>query len=115
MVFHVPESKDENPQIRYAREFEFFQRLIGRRLNVGEDSVTIKQVIRLGKKSKQSYRRLRINFANHNMPQLILSRLPRLKGIKVHIRRDLEPEDRGHLKTAVIELKRRTENGETDL
>ncbi|CAH8497502.1 unnamed protein product, partial [Dicrocoelium dendriticum] len=115
MVFHVPESKDENPQIRYDHDDEFLQGFIDRLLDVGEDSVTIKQVIRLGQKTNQSCRPLRITFANPNMPQLILSRLSRLKGIKVPIRRDLEPEDRDRLKTAVIELKRRTEEGETDL
>ncbi|CAH8432196.1 unnamed protein product, partial [Dicrocoelium dendriticum] len=115
MVFHVPRSKDENPDIRYAREVEFFQGLIDRLLDVGEASVTIQQVIRLDQKTNQSCRPLRITSANHNMSQLILSRLSGLKGINVHIHRDLEPEDRDCLKTSVIKLKRRTEEGETDL
>ncbi|CAH8552176.1 unnamed protein product [Dicrocoelium dendriticum] len=115
MVFHAPESKDENPQKRCDHDVEFLQGLVDKLLDVGEGSLTIKQVVRLGQHTNQSCRPLRITFDDHNTPQLILSRLSRLKGTKVHIRRDLEPEERNRLKTAFLELKRRTEEGETDL
>ncbi|CAH8509463.1 unnamed protein product [Dicrocoelium dendriticum] len=115
VIFHAPESSDPSPQVRYDHDVEFLQGLIDRLLDAGEDSVKVRQITRLGKQGDQHNRPMRITFVDEATPRLIMSRLSRLKGLKIHVRPDLDPVDRERLKSAIIELKRRTGEGETNL
>ena len=115
MTFHAPESRDAAPQARFNHDVEFLQDLIDKLLDVGEAGVKVRQLTRLGKRDGQSNRPLRVVFESETTPRLILSRLWRLKGTKVHIRSDMEPSDRERLKAVTLELKKRTSAGETNL
>ncbi|CAH8546471.1 unnamed protein product [Dicrocoelium dendriticum] len=115
MIFYAPESGDSNPQVRYAHDVEYLQSLIDKLLDVNEDGLKVQQIARLGKRMEGKSRPMRVTFAEEASTKLLLSRLNRLKGLKIHVRADLEPADREKLKSAMIELKRRTEDGETNL
>lgn len=115
MIFYAPESTDPSPQVRYDHDVEFMQTLADKLLDVGECGLRIKLITRLGKLSDGGKRPLRITFADETSPRLVLSRLGRLKGTKIYIRPDLDAAERDVLKSAVMELKRRTEAGETNL
>ncbi|CAH8551674.1 unnamed protein product [Dicrocoelium dendriticum] len=115
MIFHAPESTDPSPQVRYDHDVQFLQSLTDKLLDVGEPGLRVKQVTRLGKQVDGKCRPLRIAFADETAPRLVLSRLGRLKGMKIHVRPDLDPAEREQLKSAVVELKRRTDAGETNL
>ena len=88
----------------------------------GEDELTssikLKGAFRLGKRpdTPQDHPRpLKIVLGSVQEAQLILRRAPRLKGQPVRFLRDLSPDDRAKLKTALNELHERRANGETNL
>ncbi|CAH8491619.1 unnamed protein product, partial [Dicrocoelium dendriticum] len=74
----------------------------------------MKQIARLGKRTEGRSRRMRVTFVEETSPKLIVSRLIRLKGLKIHVRADLDPADREKLKSAMLGLKRRTDDAETN-
>lgn len=60
-------------------------------------------------------RPLKVVLESENERTRILSRTNRLKGESYYIVRDLSPEDRMKMRTAVTELKRRKQLGEQNL
>lgn len=115
MLFHVPESEDENPQLRYQHDLNFLQELVDKLLDLTKTGISVRRILRLGKRSTGSVRPIRVVFNDDKSPKLILSRLWRLKGTRVHIRADLEPEARLLLKGAITELRSCMQAGETGL
>lgn len=115
MFFNAPESSDPAPQVRFDHDVQFLQSVIDKLLDVDEAGIKVTQVTRIGKREGELNRPLRVTFVDEATPRLVLSRLWRLKGMRVNVRPDMEPADRERLKSAVIELKRRTEAGETNL
>ncbi|CAH8588495.1 unnamed protein product [Dicrocoelium dendriticum] len=115
MIFHAPESESSDPRIRYEHDVAFLQNLVDKLLDPDELGIHIKRVLRVGKRTANTPRPLRIVFENDVTPARLLSRLWRLNGLKIHVRADLTLEERNRLQTATIELKRRTQQGESNI
>lgn len=115
MIFQAPESESSDPQIRYEHDVAFLQSLIDKLLDPDELGVHIKRILRLGTRAPNTCRPLRIVFENDVTPVRLLSRLWRLKGLKIHVRADLTLEERNCLRNATIELRQRTKQGENNI
>lgn len=86
-------------------------------LDQEDKGIKVMRIIRLGTRDKDNIkpRLMRVQFDGEHAPKLILSRLWRLKGMKIHVRVDMDPAKRQQLQTAVVELKKRQADGEQNL
>ena len=82
-------------------------------------SLHVRSAFRLGPRPladlSKPPRPIKVVLANVEEASTIIQRTYRLKGLKARILRDLSPENRNQLKTALSELRERRANGETDL
>ena len=122
IVLNLPESVDVSPQARVDHDVKVLRDCLASLFDADENelasSIKLKGAIRLGKRHETPQdhpRPLKIVLGCVEEAQAILYRAPRLKGQRVRILRDLSPEDRVKLKTALEELRTRRANGETNL
>jgi hypothetical protein len=117
ILFNVPESEKESPSERIIEDCQQLQTLVSKLFDPGENGLQIVKNYRLGKRSGESKqpRPLKVVLESPDECKRVFSRVHRLKGDKLHIQRDLSPEDRAKMRLALQELRRRREDGETDL
>ena len=122
IVLNIPESLDASPQGRVDHDVKELRARFTSLFDPGEDelasSIKLKGAFRLGKRPEAPQdhpRPLKIVLGSVQEAQTILRRAPRLKGQPVRFLRDLSPDDREKLKTALNELRERRANGENNL
>jgi hypothetical protein len=115
MIFHAAESQSEDAKTRYHHDLDILQRMIDRMMDSADPAVRIVRLLRLGKRTPTTSRPMKVVFEDNQIPKLLLTRLWRLKGMKIHVRADIDPEHRVLLRNAIVELRKRRDNGETDL
>ncbi|KER24491.1 hypothetical protein T265_03373 [Opisthorchis viverrini] len=115
MLFGSKESGEEGAQARYNHDLNLLQGLVDKLADADEPGIRVRRILRLGKRVAGIHRPLKIVFENADAPKHLLSRAWRLKGMDIYIRPDMDPSQRAQLKAAVVELRRRTLEGENDL
>ena len=114
--FGVLDAMDVTADARLQHDSECLEDIIRQLLVSNEESVTIRQLFRVGAKPPTDRPRpLKVIFDSSATTQLLLSRGYRLRGRDVSMKRDLSVEDRERMRSALEELKNRTANGEKDL
>ncbi|CAI2738735.1 unnamed protein product [Dicrocoelium dendriticum] len=117
IVVNAPESSKSTPAERILDDEAFLIRMISLLFDEGEPGINVVSAFRIGRKQEDSTksRPLKIVCQNEDECRRILRRTSRLKGESFYVLRDLSPEDRIKMKSAVGELRTRRANGETDL
>ena len=118
IFIRVPESTKNLPEERMNDDCLFLQKCVSKLFDAGEPGLRIITAFRLGKKSENiaaNPRPLKVVLESKEECLRVLNRTSRLKGEPYFIVRDLSPEDRIRMKTALQELKCRREAGETNL
>ncbi|CAH8611494.1 unnamed protein product, partial [Dicrocoelium dendriticum] len=64
MIFHAPESESSDPRVCYEHDGTFLQNLVDKLLDPDELGIHIKRVLRVGKRTANPLRPLRIVFEN---------------------------------------------------
>ena len=113
ILFRSAESKDPDPEIRKAHDSDYFRELCESVLDVGR--IGTKQIIRLGKKSENSNRPLRITLANPADKNNIMANANMLKNAdekfrNISISYDYTKEEREKIKASVAAAKELTKN-----
>ena len=115
IVFNVPEPKSTESS---QRKVEFFNSLID---HIGIDPVDVTNVVRLGAKTSDKLRPLRVQLNNLGHRRSVLANAKKLRNSssdifkRIYINPDLSVKERQAQKKLRSELARRKENGETDI
>ena len=126
IVVNIPESSSQVSQQRLDDDLRQLRSCFSSLFMVGEEeiaaSIRVKAAYRLGKPKTPatdeltcSPRPLKVVLSTHEEAKAVLQRKHRLRGSCIRILKDLSPEDRSKLRDALAELKKRRDNGETDL
>ena len=117
ILFNIPESGKESPSERIIEDCKHLQSLVSKLFDPGENGLQIVTTYRLGRRVTETEqpRPLKVVLESQEECKRVFSRVHRLKGDRLHIQRDLSPEDREKMRLALQELRRRREDGETDL
>ena len=118
ILMNVPESDADASQERVDHDVRHVRDCLQHLFTSGEEEIAKNtrpiNVYRLGKRTTEKYRPLKIVFAAEREVEYILARTHRLKGLPVRVLRDLSPEDRARMKEAIQELREKRANGDTD-
>jgi hypothetical protein len=112
------ESEEALSSQRMEHDAQVLQKCISTMFGPNEPGLQILGAIRLGKRSDdaaQKPRPLKVVLESPDDCARVLRRTYKLKGEPIRILRDLSPEDRERMKSALDELKERRSAGETDL
>ena len=118
IVFNVPEPKSTESSQRKVEDWEFFNSLID---HIGIDPVDVTDVVRLGAKTSDKLRPLRVQLNNLGHRRSVLANAKKLRDLSsdifkgIYINPDLSVKERQAQKKLRSELARRKENGETDI
>ena len=115
IVFNVPEPKSTESSQRKVEDWEFFNSLID---HIGIDPVDVTDVVRLGAKTSDKLRPLRVQLNNLGHRRSVLANAKKLRDLSSDIFKgiyDLSVKERQAQKKLRSELARRKENGETDI
>ena len=118
IVFNAPEPKSTESSQRKAEDREFFNSLID---HIGIDPVDVIDVVRLGAKTSDKLRPLRVQFNNLGHRRSVLVNAKKLRDSSsdvfkgVYINPDLSVKERQVQRNLRSELARRKENGESDI
>ena len=122
IVLNVPESLSDTPQARVDHDVKSLRDCLISIFDEDEQdvasSIKLTMAFRLGKRRDNpelNPRPLKIVLNSPDEVQTVIRRAHKLKGQPVRILRDLSPEDRIKLKTALDELRERRANGEMNL
>lgn len=118
IIFNVPESKSIESSQRKAEDREFFNSLIN---DIGVDPVDVIDVVRLGAKTPNKLRPLRVQFNNLSHRRSVLVNAKKLRNSSsdvfkgIYINPDLSVKERQAQRKLRLELAKRKENGESDI
>ena len=118
IILKAPESQQETPELRMKDDRMFLQSCITKLFDADEPGLRVIAAYRLGRKREDPVtdpRPLKVVLESKEDRDRVLGRTSRLKGESFYVVRDLSPADRERMKLAVEELKRRRENGESNL
>ena len=118
IILKAPESQKDSPELRMEDDKIFLQNCITKLFDANEPGLKIIAAYRLGRKREDPVlnpRPLKVVLESKEDCKRVFSRTSRLKGEPYYVVRDLSPEDRERMKGALEELKRRRENGESNL
>lgn len=118
LLVKAPESMDPHPENRIMHDRDLLKKYISKMFDSDEDGLFVEMAYRLGKRSDQpelNPRPLRVVLESSDACERVFKRTYRLRGESVFVLRDLCPEDRVKMKQAVEELKRRKDQGESNL
>ena len=118
IVFNVPEPQCIEFSERKAKDREMFDALVE---DIGAGPVDVIDVVRLGAKSSNKLRPLRVQFNNLGHRKSVLANAKKLRDSSsdvfkgIYINPDLSVKDRQEQRKLRAELNRRKENGETNI
>lgn len=112
IIVGIPESHIENSKDRQVSDqCEAYKVL----KSIYPSCPEAEKIIRLGKYVQKKSRPLKVYFANHDTPKIILKNKSKLQVEGVHLFSDQTPLQQKHIKELSTELKSRQEQGENDL
>ena len=118
ILMNVPESDCAAPQDRLNHDVSQVHTCLSQLFSPEEDDlakqIRLLSVYRLGKRTPDKPRPLKIVCGSEDQMKAILKRSYHLKGQDIRILRDLSPEDRLRLRTALNELREKRANGDND-
>jgi hypothetical protein len=117
MVFRLPESAEVDPDVRYDDDIKAVAEIVDKILDVGDEGITLIRAVRIGKlkEGTSTPRPLKLVLGSSEEVRRLLSKGYKLRGTPWYIRPDLAPEDRERQRSAVMLLKTKRANGETNL
>lgn len=116
ILFNLPESSESTAKGRLDADLAELQRTIQLLLVDGDQPITVQQLFRLGAPNTEGKPRpLKVVLGDTNDANFLVRRSYRLRNTQISLRPDLSPEDRLRRKSALTELRSRTQQGETDL
>ena len=118
ILMNVPESDADKSQDRLNHDVAQVHTCLSQLFSPDEadlaKQIRLLSVYRLGKRTPGKHRPLKIVCGSEDQIKTITKRSYRLKGQDIRILRDLSPEDRLRLRTAVKELQEKRANGDND-
>ena len=118
IVGNLEESKESNPAKRHDHDLKLVSSIIRKMLPVNFPGVSIKKLIRIGKRDDEcsnQRRLLKVVLGSPDERNHLLANAHKLAGSGISVRPDLSLEDRLKRKEVLSQLETRRKNGETNL
>lgn len=115
----LTESNSANSQEHMDHDVSILRKVLSHLLHEGDEelasSIHVKKLFRLGKRTQEKPRLLKVILSSSDHVRMLLSRGYRLRGLPFRILRDLSPDERLQLRKANIELRHRLSQGEANI